>query len=51
MEIEAGAHRLKGAALAVGANRLGDTALSLEAAGKAGDRARCQDQLGLLKCN
>jgi CheY-like chemotaxis protein/HPt (histidine-containing phosphotransfer) domain-containing protein len=47
-QLAVAAHRLKGAALAVGANRLGDMALSLEAAGKAGDRARCQDQLGLL---
>jgi GAF domain-containing protein/HPt (histidine-containing phosphotransfer) domain-containing protein len=46
--LAAAAHRLKGAAQAVGAVRLGTAADGLEEAGKAGDRDSCRDRLGSL---
>jgi signal transduction histidine kinase/DNA-binding NarL/FixJ family response regulator len=46
--LAAAAHRLKGAAHAVGADQLGTAAEQLEQAGKAGDRDGCRNRLGPL---
>ena len=49
VEYAAAAHRLRGAALSMGARGLADVAATLYAAAKAQDRAVCQDGLSILE--